>query len=508
MTALAAFTFLRPLVLLALIPLAALWFFRRQRAAAGSAPTPHIAPHLLAALTIGRDAGSRARASDLLLGAAALMTLAAAGPAWRAAPSPFVTETAPLVVALDLSPSMAGTDVAPSRLERAKQKIRDLVALRAGGRVGLVAYAGTAHLVMPLTDDPTVLLPFLEALDPGIMPDAGRVASSALTLAAGLLAREDTRGSILFVTDGIDPGDIASFAKGSGGGARAALIVAPDIPAEVSDWSRRAEIRAVSVTIDDGDLGAVQRALASSLAQTAAGEGKLQDDGWLFAIPAALLVLPWFRRGTTLGWGAALLALALPPPDHAHAAGVTDTISGWFWTADQRGQRLYDAHHYKDAAATFANPEWRAAAMIRAGEYTDAAGILAPIRTATAQTNRGVALVRGRDYQGGIDAFEAALELDPKDQIAARNLDVARRILAYLSKARDAEDPDLDNDDNAADATTTDLTGDQGKPATITADSQLSEASADEWMRSVETKPADFLKTRFAIEAASAAKAP
>ena len=66
---------------------------------------PQIAPHLLAALTIGRNVRSRLQAPDLLIPAAMLMTLAAAGPAWRPAPSPFVTETAPLVVALDLSPT-------------------------------------------------------------------------------------------------------------------------------------------------------------------------------------------------------------------------------------------------------------------------------------------------------------------------------------------------------------------------------------------------------------------
>ena len=52
------------------------------------------------------------------------------------------------------------------------------------------------------------------------------------------------------------------------------------------------------------------------------------------------------------------------------------------------------------------------------------------------------------------------------------------------------------------DATTTDLTGDQGKAVRIDAGSQLSEDSADQWMRQVQTKPADFLKSRFAIEAA------
>ena len=129
MSALAAFTFLRPLVLLALLPLGGLWLLLRRGAAAEAPEVPQIAPHLLAALTIGRNVRSRLRAPDLLIPAAMLMTLAAAGPAWRPAPSPFVTETAPLVIALDLSPSMTATDVAPSRLERAKQKVRDLIAL-------------------------------------------------------------------------------------------------------------------------------------------------------------------------------------------------------------------------------------------------------------------------------------------------------------------------------------------------------------------------------------------
>ena len=97
--ALAAFTFLRPAVLLALPLLAGLWLLLRRRGGAEGARTPHIAPHLLAALTIGRAARRRISAPDLLVPAAMLMAIGAAGPAWRPAPSPFVTETAPLVVA-------------------------------------------------------------------------------------------------------------------------------------------------------------------------------------------------------------------------------------------------------------------------------------------------------------------------------------------------------------------------------------------------------------------------
>ena len=503
MSALAAFTFLRPAILLALVPLALLWFLLRRRDAAEAPSVPEIAPHLLAALTIGRTARSLIRAPDLLIGAAALMALGAAGPAWRPAPSPFVTETAPLVIALDLSPSMGATDVAPSRLERAKEKIRDLIALRAGGRVGLVAYAGSAHLVMPLTEDPAVLLPFLEALDPGIMPEPGRRPSAAFALAAGLLAGEESPGSVLFVTDGADTADPLP----PDGPARAALVMTPAPAPALADWARESGARAIPVSPDQSDLQAVERALASALARAEAAEGKRADDGWMLALPAGLLVLLWFRRGTTLRWGAMALALtlALPPPP-ARAASLGETLAGWFWTPDQRGARAYAAHRYPEAAGLFADPEWRAAALFRAGKYTEAAGLLAPIQTPAAQTNRGLALVRGRDYAGGQAAFEAALRLDPGNADAQADLSAVKAIRAYLEKTRDAEDEGSQSE--PPDATQNDLTGDQGKRVRVDAGSQLSEEAAEQWMRSVETRTADFLKSRFAIEAAGARPAP
>ena len=149
---------------------------------------------------------------------------------------------------------------------------------------------------------------------------------------------------------------------------------------------------------------------------------------------------------------------------------------------------------------TFADPEWRAAALFRAGKYAEAAEALAPIQTSVAQYDRGTALARGRDYPGAQSAFEAALELDPGNEAAAHNLDVTKRIIAYLTEAREASDEEEQS--LPPDSTVDDLSGDEGKLARIDAGSQLSEDAADEWMRSVETKPADFLKSRFAIEAA------
>lgn len=86
----------------------------------------------------------------------------------------------------------------------------------------------------------------------------------------------------------------------------------------------------VTSTLDNGDLDAVQRALASSLARAEAAQGKLQDDGWIMAIPAGLLLLLWFRRGTTLNWAMIALALLLMAHQNARADGLADLL----WTPD------------------------------------------------------------------------------------------------------------------------------------------------------------------------------
>ena len=147
------FHLLRPLWLLALIPVAAIFALllwrqnaasamgRRDRAASAAAPDRAAGPG-------ARHHPALSRAAGMVLGIIAL-----SGPTWRRELPPFVEDKAPLMIVLALSSSMDQTDVAPTRLERAKQKIKDLLAARAGARSGLIAYAGTAHLVMPLTDD-------------------------------------------------------------------------------------------------------------------------------------------------------------------------------------------------------------------------------------------------------------------------------------------------------------------------------------------------------------------
>src|SRR5262245_61545264 len=172
--ALTQFHFLRPWWLLALLPTALILTLILRRDSVERQWSGVIAPSLLRHMVVTPQRRWQITPSYLVGLALALGVIALAGPTWRRELPPFVEDKAPLMIALDVSASMGQSDVAPTRLERAKQKINDLLASRGGARTGLIAYAGTAHLVMPLTDDRGVIEPFLAALTPGLMPVQGK----------------------------------------------------------------------------------------------------------------------------------------------------------------------------------------------------------------------------------------------------------------------------------------------------------------------------------------------
>ena len=167
-----SFHFLRPQWLLVLVPTLGFYIVVRR-----SSPEHQlrrvIAPHLLQHLKVSGGSGLIFRPLHLITMLLALGALALAGPTWERERSPFAEDTAPLVIALDLSLTMNAIDVQPSRLERSKQKIRDLLAIREGARTALLAYAGTAHTVLPLSDDASIFETFLSALQTNVMPVEG-----------------------------------------------------------------------------------------------------------------------------------------------------------------------------------------------------------------------------------------------------------------------------------------------------------------------------------------------
>jgi Ca-activated chloride channel family protein len=527
MTALEQFHFLRPLWLLALPLLSWIWWLVRRRSMSGGRLNTLIAPHLLDALTVNRNARHWFRPIDGLAMALIAASLAAAGPTWSKQASPWFSETATLVIALEVSDSMRSNDLQPTRLERARFKILDLIARRTGARTALIAYAGSAHLVMPPTQDAEVIKLFLESLDPAVMPNPGASAAAVLPLALKMLSQEANAGTLLFVCDGFDAAEIpelTAFASRVGAPALAALIlgteeggvallpdgspvIGPDgsrldtrldtsVLRRVSSEAGVAIVRARS--IGDSDLAQLMRRIESNLQQADDPQARWKDQSWLLLWPAAFLVLLWFRRGWTMQWvwvgllGGAILFT----PGESRADGWID----WFLTPDQQGRMTYEDLQFSAAADLFEDPMWQGIAAYSAGRYEDAAAAFARVPTAEGFFNRGNALMKSGEYATAITAFEQAVAEAPDWSQARDNLALALYISEYIQRTREQSDTGDETAMGAGDFKF-DNNKDSGQESVISGETGLEPQSAEKWMRSVDTRAGDFLRTRFAIEA-------
>ena len=207
--------FLRPWWLPGLLLLPAIaWWWRVDAMRANpwqSNVDAHLLPHLL---EDGGITSSRAWARWSGLLAVAVAVLAMAGPSWQKDEQPLWQSKAPLVVALDLSSSILARDLPPSRLPQARAKLATLLRERAGGQVALVAYAGDAYTVAPLTEDAANVALFLDALGPDVMPEDGQRADRAIAWSRNLLQQAGfAQGDILLITDHADATAVDAAAK-------------------------------------------------------------------------------------------------------------------------------------------------------------------------------------------------------------------------------------------------------------------------------------------------------
>ncbi len=175
--------------------------FYRRRMALGVFATGNLISRLVAGVSLARR---RIKAGLMLLALASLIT-AMTGPRWGVHFEDVQRRGIDIIFCLDVSRSMLAEDVAPNRLERAKQYIRDVVERLAGDRVGLVTFAGGSVVQCPLTIDYGTFRMVLS--DVGIRSSArgGTLIGDAVRMAAGSFADEVKKyKAIILITDGED----------------------------------------------------------------------------------------------------------------------------------------------------------------------------------------------------------------------------------------------------------------------------------------------------------------
>jgi Ca-activated chloride channel family protein len=167
---------------------------------------------LIARMTAGVSMARKLVRAALMITALGLTAVAMARPQVTGKSRPARQRGLDLVVALDFSRSMLATDIYPSRLERSKRELGELLTTMAGDRVGVIAFAGETLSYPPTTDYAAIKLFWLD-LHPWDMPVGGTAIGRAIragldqlvTLRSKAGASDATRGqAILLLTDGED----------------------------------------------------------------------------------------------------------------------------------------------------------------------------------------------------------------------------------------------------------------------------------------------------------------
>ncbi|MGD9022110.1 MAG: VWA domain-containing protein [Lysobacterales bacterium] len=315
-SSLGQFHFLRPAWLLLLLPAALLTWSAYRRSDSLRAWRKVIDPNLLNHLLLHEgDGNGRWRPVYMLSIAWLVGILALAGPSWQMQPSPFSEDQAAIFIAVKVTPEMLARDIQPSRLQRSVLKIHDLLEIRKDIRAGLIAYAGSAHLVMPLTSDGGVINNFAAALEPGIMPMEGDEPAEAIALASQRLRDAAVPGSIVLVTDSVDASQLDMLQEIHAQTAIETHILAmaagPEVvpppgsyPAPALDMdalNRAARAMGGTVTAVSADKSDVERLSARierSISHVPTQEGRQwKDSGYYVLALLAVIMLSFFRRG-------------------------------------------------------------------------------------------------------------------------------------------------------------------------------------------------------------------
>jgi Ca-activated chloride channel family protein len=294
------FHFIRPVALL-LVPLAVvIWWMWHHRSDPLRGWRDQIDADLMKALVVGHEASSRLPAQLILVGWLVAI-IAVAGPTWLLEPSPFAEDATPLMILLKADISMETPDPAPSRLERARLKLTDLAEVRKGQPLGLIAYSGSAHLVLPPTRDTSTVAGMAAEISPEIMPEKGDRLDLALREAGRILTTGKQGGSIVVFAGSVDT-DLALLESVAKGLEFPVQFLAINVPGSSESDSLEAAGRALRAPVEpfdyeDKDVDAiVRRAARTPIAQGGEVDERWQESGYWFVPLVGFFVLPLFRR--------------------------------------------------------------------------------------------------------------------------------------------------------------------------------------------------------------------
>ena len=461
------FHFVRPFWFLGLLPILMIWLlYKSQNKGSGSwrgVIDPVLANYLIDCGEVA--SGFKKRMQFLLwLTAWVLACTALAGPAWEKLPEPVAKKTSALIIVLDLSPSMLAQDIKPSRILRARYKLIDILKLRKEGLTALVVYAGSAHLVSPLTDDSKTIINLVNSLDPTMMPTLGSNIEEAIEISTEITANSGlSRADILLVTDGVDrrafstietivninglfrvsilgigteqgapiPLSYGGFLKDQRGN-----ILIPKLePESLKKLAEKTGGLYQSMASDNNDINLLLKhtliSMPNEIRETERSFDVWNDQGyWLIIILLPLIILA-FQRGV-------LVAFLLMPFLYPFSINAFEWNDLWE-RKDQQAAKALESGNAKEAQGLFRDDQWRASAAYIAGDYQSAVeefGALSKNADADTLYNLANSLANIGEFEAAIDTYARSLEIAPNSEDALFN----KRLLEDLLEQQQQQD--------------------------------------------------------------------
>jgi len=476
-----ALSFARPvwLNLLWLLPLGFFlfwWAEQRRRALIGRI----VAPKLRSLLAGNTSPARRWFRNACVLGALGLLAVALAGPRLGYDTLEVPHKGRDVLIAMDVSRSMLATDVAPTRLQRAKLLVEDLVGELGGDRLGLVAFAGSAFLQAPLTLDHGAVLAAVDELDTDLIPKGGtNLAAAIRTCEEAFGKAEGFSRAIIIVSDGeeLDADGLEAARQAAANGIRIFTVgvgsaEGSEIPLGPGEFVRDSSGKVVQSRLDASrmteiaeitggfyvplDEDAARRLVTDGIGKmkevemtASASRRPIERYQWPLGAAIGLLVLQALvgerRRRPALAAAACWFLVAAP--SWSAPAGLTAYEKGDYEAArsafEQRLQMEPDAPGLQLNAGTAA---YRLKDYGKASEYFSRAMLSEdPALRSSAEYNLGNTLFRQgegqsdkekktTDWKDAIAKYEAALKTRPDYTEAKENKERVEQLLKQLEQ--------------------------------------------------------------------------
>ena len=420
-------------------------------------------PHLLELLLVEARGIRRTWIPWMLSLMLILVITAMAGPVLEKRSVPVLKKNLAKVLVLDVSHSMLAEDLRPNRIERAKFKLRDLLNRIDEGETALIAYAGDAHVISPLTSDTHTIITLLPGLEPDIMPHRGSRPDRAMELAVKLLDGHSVNpGEVIWLTDGISENMIPTVAQLLGIHRLSVIGVGTEkgapIPGKNSGFLKNSKGGIVMSRLDTSHLQALaqqkggtfqilrnddqdlERVLNQPILMNEYLEDETEKQGdiwreegpWLLLIMLPLAAL-MFRRGLIFGF--LLISLHLPGFLMSERAYAFEWKDLWK-NKDQQGQQYFIEGSHSEAAQVFENPEWKGLSHFRSGNLENALEEWKEIDSPRSFFNQGNALAKLGKLEQAIDRFDQVLEREPEHSDARFNRDLLKKLLEEQEKQK------------------------------------------------------------------------